>query len=74
MSNDKKEVENEEQKDTGVMFHEKHKFTLHGFTMFEILLKQENFQYVDYFKRSVCHIDISYLKEKYKHPLIIDMK
>lgn len=60
----------------GVMFHEKHIFTLHGYTMFDILLKQENFQYVDFFKRSVCRIVIEDLKlsEKWKHPLIIDMK
>ena len=58
------------------MFHEKHVFTLHGFTMFDILLKQEKFQHVDFFKRSVCRIDSEDLKssEKWKHPLIIDMK
>jgi hypothetical protein len=76
MSNSKEEIifKEDEQKDSGVMFYEKHKFTLHGFTMFEILQKQEEFKYIEYFKRSVCRIDISDLKEKYKHPLIIDIK
>lgn len=57
-----------------VVFHIKHKFTLHGFTMYDILMNQETFQYIHYFKRSVCRIDICDLDEKWKHPLIIDMK
>jgi len=55
-----------------VWFHEKHKFTLHGFTMYDVLITQEYFQPVDRFKRSVNRIDLQDL-ELYKHPLIFSM-
>lgn len=55
-------------------FNIKHKFTLNGYTMYDVLITQEKFQYNDYFKRKVCFIDGKDLNEKWKHPLIIDMK
>ena len=42
--------------------------------MFDILLLEQEFQYLNYFKRSVCKIDLEDLNEKWKHPLVIDMK
>lgn len=63
-----------EDEDEQVVFHDKKKFTLHGFSMYDILISQEKFQYVNYFKRSVNRIDLHDLDSKWKHPLIIDMK
>ena len=59
-----------------VSFHVKHKFTLHGFTMFDLLIDEEKFEYNDHFKRYVRGIHIDDLKssERWKHPLVIDMK
>lgn len=67
--------ETPEKDDGSVWFHEKKKFTLHGFTMYDVLITQEKFQYVDYFKRSVLRIDLpEELCEKWMHPLIGSMR
>lgn len=59
-----------------VSFHIKHKFTLHGFSMYELLVDEETFQYNDHFKKGVKGIHVEDLKssERWKHPLVIDMK
>lgn len=69
------EISDHEEKDVldsedngSTWFHEKAKFTLHGFTMYDVLITQEQFQRVEFFKRSVLRIDIPY--EKWMHPLI----
>ncbi|MDD4930858.1 MAG: hypothetical protein PHG66_01730 [Candidatus Colwellbacteria bacterium] len=83
ISSDSQEVELEEEKspkekekdDGSMWFHEKGKFTLHGFTMYDVLITQEQFQYVEYFKRSVLRIDLPEgLSEKWRHPLIGSMR
>lgn len=80
ISDDSQEVKLDEdspkEKDDGSMwFHEKGKFTLHGFTMYDVLITQERFQYVEYFKRSVLRIDLpNGLIEKWMHPLIGSMR
>lgn len=65
---------NIEENKNDVVLHVKHKFTLHGFTMYDLLILEEKFEYINYFKRSVCRIDLVELKEKWRHPLIIGMK
>lgn len=79
MDDERKEVEIifEDELDEEVSFHHKKKFTLRGKTMFDILVHQEDFQFVKKLKRSISHtVDIEELKstEKWRHPLIIDMK
>jgi alkylated DNA repair dioxygenase AlkB len=56
-----------------VSFHIKNKFNIHGFSLFDILIEQEQFEYQHYFKRSVLRIDRDDF-ELYKHPIIIDLK
>jgi len=61
----------EEEDDGSMFFHEKGKFTLHGFTMYDVLITQEKFQYIEFFKRSAMRIDLPEgLSEKWMHPLI----
>jgi len=53
----------------------KNKFNLlHGYSMYEVLLTQEQFVYNDFFKRSVLRLDSEELIEKWKHPLVVDIK
>ena len=46
MSREINDKENE-----SMMFHEKHQFTLHGSKIFDLLLAQEKFQHMNFFKR-----------------------
>lgn len=72
----KEEKEEPKDDDDGsVWFHEKKKFTLHGHSMYDVLITQEKFQYVEYFKRSVMRIDLPEgLSELWMHPLISSMR
>ena len=57
-----------------VIFHEKQKYQLNGYSMYELILEEVKFQYVPFFKRQVCRVDDIDILQKWQSPLLVSIR
>jgi len=62
-----------ESKSDSVFFHIKNKYTLYGFSIYDVILQELTLEYNDRFKRYVQRLERHELAERWKFPLVSDL-